>query len=93
MVFPSNNYFPETEIAGQCNNTLYVFFGSKQQGSGWKVEWSLQKGKVQGSRILHVPFLFHTEYQVPEADSRDSWTKQLLGGCQAGCSRSKKVVF
>ena len=93
MIFPIGDYFPETEISGECNNALYVFFGSKQQGSGWRLEWSLQKGKVQSSRILHLSFLFHTEYQVPETDSCDSWTKQLFGGCQAGCPRSKKIVF
>lgn len=93
MAFQTGDYFPETDISGQCNNALYIFFGSKQQGLAWIVGWSLQKGQVQSSGIFHLPFLLHTEYQVPEADSCDSWTKQLFGGCQAGRPRSKKVVF
>lgn len=93
MVFPIGDDFPETEISCQCDNALYVFFGSKQQGSGWRGPWSLQKGQVQSSGILHLPLLLHAEDQVPEAYSCDSWTKQLFGGCQAGCPRSKKVIF
>lgn len=34
MVFPIDDYFPKTKMLRQCNNALYIFFGSKQQGSG-----------------------------------------------------------
>lgn len=28
--------------------------------------------------MLHLPLLFHAEYQVPETDAGYSWTEQLF---------------
>lgn len=90
MVSPTGDYLLETEM---CNNALDVFFGSKVARVWMTGLWSLQEGQVQSSGILHIPLLLHTEDQVPEADSCDSWTNQLLAGCQTGRPRSKQVVF
>lgn len=52
MVFPIGDYFPETEISGECHNALYVFFGSKQQGSGWRVRGHFRRARYRAREYL-----------------------------------------